>query len=232
MKIFARIKWLYATIIILIGITLMISIFPIFKSPRSQKIASRFIAILTRIKPYVIGEEAQDVQMFIVNHESDIDIGCLELASKQNLAWIAKKELFDIPFYGLTLKLPNDIAVERESKTSLIKLLKDAKDRLDDGRVLTIFPEGTRSQTGQMRGFKPGAKMVADKYNLVVQPVVLINSSDYYNIKTKHYQAGKIKIIFLDPIKADKKDKEWLNRARETMQEVYNNELANVSSYR
>lgn len=232
MQIFATIKWLYATFIILLGVAFMIAIFPIVKSPRSQKIASNFIALLTGITALKEGKEDSEAQMFLLNHESDIDIGCMETTTKRNLAWVAKKELFDIPFFGLALKWPDDIAVERESKTSLIKLLKDAKERLDQGRVLTIFPEGTRSQTGKMRSFKPGAKMIADKYGLKVQPVVLVNTASYYNIKTKHYKPGKIKVIYMEPFIAEKKDKEWLNNVRVKMQEVYDNELANISSYR
>ncbi len=232
MKIFALTKWLFATIMIFVAMTMMIIIFPFVKKPRAQKITSKFIGFFTNITTIVEGKEDPEVNMFLLNHESDIDIGCMELATDKDLAWVAKKELFDIPFFGLLLKLPNDIAVERESKTSLIKMLKDAKDRLEDNRVITIFPEGTRSSTKKMLKFKPGAKLIADKLKLRVQPVVLVNSSSYYNIKKKHHEGGKIKLIFLDSFDADRGDKEWLNRTRETMQEVYNRELANISSYR
>jgi 1-acyl-sn-glycerol-3-phosphate acyltransferase len=166
--------------------TMMIIFFPLFPKPYAQKLTARFIQFFTFCPVALKGEIDPEAQMFLLNHESDIDIGVLESITSQDLAWVAKKELFDIPFYGLLLKLPKDIAVERESKTSLIKLLKDAKERLDEGRVITIFPEGTRSQTGVMRNFKPGAKMIADKYALRVQPIVLVNTSRYYNIKKKH----------------------------------------------
>jgi len=217
---------------IFVAMAFMIVIFPFVKKPRAQKITSTFIGFFTNIKTVVEGKEDDNVDMFLMNHESDIDIGCMEVATKKDLAWVAKKELFDVPFFGLLLRLPNDIAVERESKTSLIKMIKDCKDRLDDGRVITIFPEGTRSHSGKLLPFKPGAKMVADKFKLRVQPVVLVNSSSYYNIKTKHHKGGNIKLIYLDAFDADRKDKEWLNTTREKMQEVYNRELANISSYR
>jgi 1-acyl-sn-glycerol-3-phosphate acyltransferase len=168
--------------------------------------------------------------MFLLNHESDLDIGIMENITKKDLAWVAKKELFDIPFYGLMLKLPNNIAVERESKTALVKLLKDAKDRLDDGRVITIFPEGTRTDSGKMRKFKPGAKMIADKNKLCVQPIVLVNTSRYYNIKKKRYAPGKITAVVLESFIADKSDKEWLNNLRDTMQKVYDEEVAQLPS--
>ena len=165
--------------------------------------------------------------LFLINHQSDLDIGVMELVSKRDLAWVAKKELFDIPFFGLTLRLPNDIPIERESKTSLVKLLKASKERLDEGRVITIFPEGTRSTSGKMLPFKPGAKIVADKYALRVQPIVLIATASCYNIKKYYYRPRKIKVIFLDSFIADKEDPAWMDNLRVKMQKVYDDELAN-----
>jgi 1-acyl-sn-glycerol-3-phosphate acyltransferase len=228
----ARISWAYATLVIFTGMTLMIAIFKIVPKPYAQKIASKFIQLLTFWSYKKIGTENPQTQMFLVNHQSDLDIGVVELLSKRDLAWVAKKELFDIPFFGLTLRLPNDIPIERESKSSLVKLLKASKERLDEGRVITIFPEGTRSSTGQMLPFKPGAKLVADKYALRVQPIVLIATASCYNIKKYYYRPRKIKAIFLDSFIADKEDKEWMNNLRITMQKVYDDELANNTSNR
>ena len=212
--------------------TLMIIIFPFVPKPKAQKFSARFIQFFIFCPIEVTGDIDPNAQMFLLNHESDLDIGVMESITSKDLAWVAKKELFDVPFYGLLLKLPQDIAVERESKTSLIKLLKDSKDRLDHGRVITIFPEGTRSHSGVMRKFKPGAKMIADRNRLCVQPIVLINTSRYYNIKKKHYAPGTIKAVILGSFIADKGDKKWLNNLRDTMQKVYDDELANLISNR
>jgi 1-acyl-sn-glycerol-3-phosphate acyltransferase len=210
--------------------TFMIIIFHFVPRPKAPKITSRLIQFFLFCPIRIKGEIDPDAQMFLLNHESDLDIGIMENITKKDLAWVAKKELFDIPFYGLMLKLPNNIAVERESKTALVKLLKDAKDRLDNGRVITIFPEGTRTDSGKMRKFKPGAKMIADKNKLCVQPIVLVNTSRYYNIKKKHYAPGKITAVVLESFIADKSDKEWLNNLRDTMQKVYDEEVAQLPS--
>ena len=232
MQILARISWAYATLIIFLGMTLMILIFKFVPKPYAQKIASRFIQFLTFWSFKKIGNEDPNAQMFLINHQSDLDIGVVELLTKRDLAWVAKKELFDTPFFGLTLRLPNDIPIERESKSSLVKLLKASKERLDDGRVITIFPEGTRSTTGTLLPFKPGAKIVADKYALRVQPIVLIATSSCYNIKKYYYRPKRIKAIFLDSFIADKDDPNWLDNLRITMQKVYDDELANNTSNR
>ncbi|MFZ5373978.1 MAG: lysophospholipid acyltransferase family protein, partial [Campylobacterota bacterium] len=161
-----------------------------------------------------------------------IDIGIMETITPKDLAWVAKKELFDVPFFGLVVKLPKDIALERESKTALVKLIKECKDRLDRGRVITIFPEGTRTETGKMKPFKAGAKMVADKYALKVQPVVLIATAWHFSNKRKDFRPGTVTAIYMDSFVADKEDPQWLNQLQEKMQKVYDDELSNHPRYR
>lgn len=232
MKIFAHISWLYATIIIFIGLTLSILLHPLLPRPYARKFSSWLIRLTTFYSVAIKGQEDPEAQMFMLNHQSDLDIGIMETSSSKDLAWVAKQALFDVPFFGLALKLPEDIAIERESKTSLIKLLRAAKDRLSKNRVITIFPEGTRSTSGKMLPFKMGAKVIADKYKLKVQPVVLIQSSKYYDIKNFFYLPGRLTLIYMDSFVADKNDENWLKDLRVKMQKVYDDELANNPSHR
>lgn len=232
MKIFARINWFFATLIIFSSLMLMMLLYPIVPRPYARKIAAWYVRILTLFSTEIKGEEDPATQMFLINHQSDLDIAVMETISKKDLAWVAKKELFDVPFFGLAMSMPEDIPIERKSKTSLLKLLKNAKDRLNKGRVITMFPEGTRSTTGKMLNFKSGAKVVADMYRLRVQPVVLIESAKRYNIKEFFYMPGKIKVVFLDSFIAQKSDEEWLQNLRIKMQGVYDAELANNTSSR
>jgi len=232
MKIFAQISWLFATIIIFSSLVLMIIFYHLLPKPYSRKISAWIIRLTIFFSVDIEGEEDPEVQMFLLNHQSDLDIAIMETISKKDLVWVAKKELFDVPFFGLALKLPQDIAVQRESKTSLLKLLKDAKNRLDQGRIITMFPEGTRSLKGKMLPFKSGAKMVADKYKLKVQPIVLMQTAKYYNVKKFYYKPGRIKVIYMDSFVADRSDPDWLNNLRTKMQKVYDDELANNPSHR
>jgi 1-acyl-sn-glycerol-3-phosphate acyltransferase len=230
--IFARIRWLYALIVIFSGMTLMITIFHLVPNPYAQKISAWFIRLLVFLPVRVKGTPDPEAQMFLLNHQSDIDIGIMETITPKDLAWVAKKELFDVPFFGLVVKLPKDIALERESKSSLVKLIKECKDRLDHGRVITIFPEGTRTETGKMKPFKAGAKIVADKFTLKVQPVVLIATAWHFSNKRKNFRPGTVTAVYMDSFVADKENPEWLNNLHAQMQKVYNDELANHPRYR
>lgn len=232
MKIFAQISWLFATIVIFISLTLLIVTYYLLPRPYARKLSSWFLRLSIFFSTEIEGEEDPEANMFLVNHQSDLDIGIMETITSKDLAWVAKKELFLVPFFGLALRLPEDIAVERESKTSLVKLLKDAKNRLDKGRVITMFPEGTRSTGSKMLPFKSGAKVIADKYKLRVQPVVLMQTAKYYNIKKLYYKPGRIKVIFMDSFTADKNNENWLKDLRVKMQKVYDDELANNPGHR
>ncbi|MDD2829350.1 MAG: lysophospholipid acyltransferase family protein [Sulfuricurvum sp.] len=225
--IFARIKWLYAVIIIFTGMTIMIVTFYLLPKPYAVKLSSWFIRLFIFSPIKVKGECDEGTQMFLINHQSDIDIGVMETITSHDLAWVAKQELFHVPFFGLVLRLPNDIAVERESKTALIKMMKDCKDRLDENRVITIFPEGTRSESGTMKPFKAGAKMVADKYALRVQPIVFIATASYFSNKQMNFSPGTVTAIFLESFVADKSDPDWLTNTQLKMQKVYDDEFAN-----
>lgn len=232
MKIFAKISWLYATIVILASLAIMIITYKFFKRPYSRKLSAKLIQMFTFFSIDIKGEEDPNAQLFLMNHQSDLDIALLELISKKDITWVAKKELFDIPFFGLALKLPKDIAVERESKTSLIKLLKDSREAIEAKRTIAMFPEGTRSQREKMLPFKSGAKILADASSLVVQPIVFIDTAKHYNTKKFLYKTGTIKAIFLPSFRADKNDKDWLANLQTKMQKIYDDESSNHTSSR
>ncbi|MCD4668257.1 MAG: 1-acyl-sn-glycerol-3-phosphate acyltransferase [Sulfurimonas sp.] len=232
MKILAHISWLIATTIILASLALSIILYPILPRPYARKISSWVIRLTTFFTVEIKGKEDPAAQMYLINHQSDLDICVMETISKKDLSWVAKKELFDVPFFGLAMSIPEDIPIERQSKTSLIRLLRNSKDRLNKGRVITMFPEGTRSTTGKLLSFKSGAKVVADKYQLKVQPIVFMQTAKFYDIKKFYYKPGRVKVIFLDSFIADKNDKEWLSNLKIKMQKVYDNELANNPSNR
>ena len=137
-----------------------------------------------------------------------------------------KKEITDLFFFGHIIKAPKMISIDRENKAGIIHLLKEAKDRLDKGRPIAMFPEGTRSDGKSMSSFKPGAKMVANKYNLRVQPVVLFNTRNIVDSKKLLATPGVVKVVYLEPIQADK-NTAWFEETEKKMNEAFNKECNN-----
>ena len=232
MKTFAKIKFYYAAAVIFSAVSFLIFFFKLMPKPFGVKFSSNLIRRALRYKIKTFGTEDMDAQMFVVNHQSGIDIPVMESSTKSDLAWVAKQELFDTPFLGLGVKLPNDIPLQRNSKTALVSLIKECKDRISNGRVVTIFPEGTRSRNRRIHNFKPGAQMVANKLALKVQPVVIVGTSNTFDSKDKHFiPFQQIDVVFLDSFVANKEDKDWLNDLQIKMQEVYD-EHAHVLGHR
>ncbi|MEN8146456.1 MAG: lysophospholipid acyltransferase family protein [Campylobacterota bacterium] len=228
--IFARINWLYSLLIIFSGLGIKILVWKLVPKPYGSKIASCFIHTFMFNPVKTVGKIDPEAQMLIANHQSDIDISALECTTKRNLVWVAKKELFSVPFFGLAIRLSDDIPVDRGSKAALVSLVRETKKRLDQGRCVVMFPEGTRSSGPKMRDFKPGAKMVADKFELCVQPVVLINTSRYFDLKNRSGQTGQITVVYLDSFIASKENKEWLTDLQVTMQDTYDEYVAKLDA--
>lgn len=221
MKILARLDWVYSTLVIFTGLLLKILLYPFVPRPYASKAAAWFIRILIFVHVKRIGDIDPDARMFIINHQSELDIGVIESSTTKDLAWVAKKELFEVPFFSLAVRLSKDIPLERESKSALVALLKAAKDRVEDGRTICIFPEGTRSPSGKMRAFKPGAKLIAEKLGLKVQPVVLVGTAEHFSTKQMTARPGMVTAIFLESFTPDKADKTWLADLQKKMQETH-----------
>jgi 1-acyl-sn-glycerol-3-phosphate acyltransferase len=176
------------------------------------------------IKVEIIGEPDSEAKMLILNHQSVADIVITEAVYPADLSWVAKKEIGDIPFFGHILDYPEMISIERENRKSLVKLFKDAKDRLKKGRVIAIFPEGTRGKGKKLLPFKAGAKLLAEKLDLKVQPAVFVNTIKVFDSKNFLANFGtKVKLIYLDPVDP-KSDPKWFEKLRDDMQRVVSGE--------
>lgn len=170
------------------------------------------------------GKLDESCDLVIMNHQSLLDIIVMEYIHPRDLAWVAKKEIADLFFFGHIIKAPRMISIDRENKAGLVSLLKEAKNRLDLGRPIAMFPEGTRSNGKSMLSFKPGAKMIANKFNLKVQPVIIINTLNIVDSKRLKAKPGPVKVIYLDTIQADKKT-EWYEETEAKMKEVLEKEM-------
>ncbi len=188
-----------------------------------------FQIFLLGIKIETQGKLDDTCDMVMMNHQSLLDIIVIEHIHNRDLAWVAKKEISDLFFFGHIIKAPRMISVDRENKAGLMHLLKEAKDRLDKKRPIAMFPEGTRSDGKSMLKFRPGAKMIANKFNLKVQPIVLFNTRNIVDSKSLKAAPGIVKVVFLEPIQANKATN-WFEETEENMRETFNKEYKNYVS--
>lgn len=220
MKICKRIKAAFYCIFFIISVLFVIVCFYFTNNQETIWRIRRIWAIIqlkiTGIKLEFEGEFNQEATMIVMNHQSMLDIIALEAFYPKNLAWIAKKEIRDLPIFKQTMIKPKLICVDRKNPRSLLKVLKEAKERLSEGRILAIFPDGTRSKDGTIRPFQVGAKVLSDKLALKVQPLLIVNSATLLDSKEFTLSSGTLKIICFDLV--DSSDENWLENTRQAMQ--------------
>ncbi len=87
-------------------------------------------------------------------------------------AWVLKRELLWLPFFGWGLAMTSPIAIKRsDGKGAIKQLLKQGKERLAQGFCVVVFPEGTRVPFGQRGKYKVGGAMLAASGGVPVVPV-------------------------------------------------------------
>jgi 1-acyl-sn-glycerol-3-phosphate acyltransferase len=227
----ARIRGIILLIQFSITVAITVVLMYIFKNHTHKviKVWMNFQMFVLGIKLETQGKLDESCDMIIMNHQSLLDIIVMEYIHSRDLAWVAKKEITDLFFFGHIIKAPKMISIDRENKAGIINLLKETKDRLDKGRPIAMFPEGTRSNGKSMLSFKPGAKMVANKYNLRVQPIVLFNTRNIVDSKKLLATPGVVKVVYLEPVQADK-NTDWFEDVEKKMNEAFNRESENYVS--
>ena len=228
MKIFAKIRFYYgAATISFIAAGIMVPLMMLFPQRRDHILHkwNRIIIKFLGGKIVTHGERNNSANMFVMNHQGIIDIIAMEAAEATNIQWVAKRQLFDAPWFGYLLKLPKMIQVDRENKSGLIKLLRDVKETKEGGsRVVAIFPEGTRTDKQELLEFKGGTRIVAEKLQLHIQPIVITNSKLLLNEHVKTAHSATVHITYLDTFQVDRNNKEWYKNLQEMMQQMINEE--------
>lgn len=94
--------------------------------------------------------------------------------------WVLKQELLKIPFFGWGLKSLNAIAIDRDSgRKAIVQVVRQGQERLDAGRWVVVFPEGTRTAPGTQGRYKIGGAVLAVKTGYPVVPVAH-NAGEYW----------------------------------------------------
>ncbi len=117
--------------------------------------------------------------IFMSNHQSQLDIPVLEsLLRDYDIRFLAKQSLFKIPFFGWGLSALGYFPVEREDPKEGLKSILACVEALKKGISLVIFPEGTRSKTGELLPFKKGGMLIPLKAQVAVCPIAIWGTKD------------------------------------------------------
>ena len=139
--------------------------------------------------------------IFMSNHESALDI-ILGVASIPNkIIFFAKKELFNIPVFGLAMKAAGMIKIDRQNPEIAIKSVDNALNKLVKSNFSTlIYPEGTRSDSGKLLPFKKGGFILAIKSKIPVVPVTIHGAGEALSKGKFSVNKKKVTMIIGHPI--------------------------------
>jgi 1-acyl-sn-glycerol-3-phosphate acyltransferase len=138
--------------------------------------------------------------IFIGNHQSHFDVFAVFTAIPLTARFMAKKELYKIPIFGWALAATGTVKIDRSNRENSISSMNDALARIRQGVSVIVFPEGTRSEDGQIKAFKKGGFVLALKGGIPLVPVSVSGSRFIQKKHSARITPGKIKIIFGSPI--------------------------------
>jgi 1-acyl-sn-glycerol-3-phosphate acyltransferase len=117
--------------------------------------------------------------IFVSNHQSLIDIKLSIAAIPRNFSFISKDILFKIPLLGKYMRTSGHIGIRRSDERNAYGTLSEVIKKLDSGKSIIFFPEGTRSENGELGKFKRGISMVILKSGRKVVPTAIMGSRGF-----------------------------------------------------
>jgi 1-acyl-sn-glycerol-3-phosphate acyltransferase len=173
--------------LLIVGWTLLVALVRLVdRDPlrlRTARIFRRLGPLIARVNPWRIhikGLEHLDrkrVYVIVSNHQSLADIPLIAHL-RFDAKWLAKAELFRVPFVGWMMSMSDDVPVARGDRRKAAHALLQCARYLRQRCSVMFFPEGTRSRDGQVLPFNDGPFQLAIREQVAVLPLVVDGSRD------------------------------------------------------
>jgi 1-acyl-sn-glycerol-3-phosphate acyltransferase len=204
----ALIVWTIASAVTYGFMTMILS--PL-SGPLARKVARLWcvhLLFLTRVKIVIRGASNIDHKMnyvFVANHQGYFDIPVLYTGIGSAISFIAKKELFSLPFFGWGMAAIGCISIDRKNPRNARASIMRAISVLKKNNLsLVLFPEGTRSQSDKVGEFKRASFTLAREAGVPVVPVAICGTGAIHNKSSNKIRPGTVTLIIGTPITTDK----------------------------
>jgi len=136
------------------------------------------------------------VCLFVANHVSNVDPPAIFGRIPGRVAFLAKRELFRIPFFGTAMRLGRFIPVNRGDPAAARASVRLARKYMKEGISYLIFAEGTRSRDGRLGEFKRGSFLLAIDSGAPVVPVTILGTRKILPRGAFLIRPGVARIVF------------------------------------
>lgn len=203
----------FGTLIITIGLLL-----PLGARDRLSQVWGELnlwlMRVICRLKYRIHGEENLPKQAVIVmsKHQSSWETIALKGLLMKNQSWVLKHELKKIPIFGWALASVPTIAIDRNAGRKAVKqVVGQGTALLNSGRLIVIFPEGTRTAPGQKKKYGIGGGMLAEKSGFPIVPIAH-NAGVFWSRRAMKKYPGTIDMVVGKPIESAGKNAAEITR--------------------
>lgn len=175
-----------------------------------ERLFSRIAFILMGMKIEIKGVEnipQDEPVIFISNHQSMMDIKLSLACIPENFSFISKDTIFHVPILGAYMTASGHIPIQRsEDRKAYASLLAAINNLTAKKKSLVIFPEGTRSDDGQLGTFKRGISLIVLKSGRRVVPMAIRGSNQFMPKRgwLSHPEKRYVRISFGKPLSFDR----------------------------
>lgn len=138
------------------------------------------------------------------NHVSYMDPMMLGAAIMRECAFMARHDLFEKKFLAWLMPKLGSFPVNRDKRD--LQAIKTGIERLNQGLVLVIFPEGGRTDDGDLQRGEPGAALFVQKSGAPVVPAIVLGAEEMMPVGASKLKRAQLKLVFGKPIQFDKSD--------------------------
>lgn len=199
--------WMFhaLTVFLVVGVLLMFFWLPINKryaiASSWAKMNINFLKFSCNLDYRIIGKEniPNEASLVLSNHQSTWETLAFQHFLPNQL-WVLKKELLRVPVFGWGLALISPIAIDRSAgKKAVDQIVEQGREKLEQGRWVIMFPEGTRIAPGVDSKYKMGGFIFASRIN---HPVIAVahNAGEYWPKHSFIKHPGTITVSIGAPI--------------------------------
>jgi len=157
--------------------------------------------------------------LLVSNHQSYLDPVLVAVRLKRPLNYIAKSELFENPHFARLLRWLNSFPVRQGAGD--VGAIRETIARLQAGRALIIFPEGSRTNNGELLPIERGVSLILRRIKVPVIPVVIDGSYQAWPMNQSIFQPRKIRLSYGPAMElSGLKEKEIVHVIEETLRRM------------